>query len=109
MGMVVDVNGISCVDMCGPVGDPGGHKPIKTVMGMVYGIELGLPHEWEWMIPWEYDVIICDIYIYIWCIYTVINEIRGMMMDDVMDDIWAAVGQPYDDIMGENPSIYDNI
>ena len=44
-----------------------------------------------------------------WCIYTVINEIRGMMMDDVMDDIWAAVGQPYDDIMGENPSIYDNI
>jgi hypothetical protein len=32
-----------------------------------------------------------------------------MMMDDVMDDIWAAVGQPYDDIMGGKPSIYDNI
>jgi hypothetical protein len=27
----------------------------------------------------------------------------------VMDDIWAAVGQPYDDIMGGKPSIYDNI
>jgi cation transport regulator ChaB len=44
-------------------------QPIKTVMGMVYGIELGLPHEWEWMIPWEYDVIICDIYIYMVHIY----------------------------------------
>ena len=67
--------------MCGPVGDPGGHKPIKTVMGMVYGIELGLPHEWEWMIPWEYDVIICEIYTYIYMVH-IYGDKRNTRDDD---------------------------